>query len=61
MSKPKIITRNASRQAFLTGILVPMIAIAVFVSRVPAQDVSSHHHADASSDSVNSNPETIQD
>src|SRR5258708_746676 len=61
MSKPKIITRNASRKAFLTGILVPMIAMAVFVSRVAAQDVSSHHHADASSDSVNSNPETTQD
>src|SRR6266404_6141719 len=61
MSKPKIIARNASRKAFLTGILVPMIAMAVFVSRVAAQDVSSHHHADASSDSVNSNPETTQD
>ena len=61
MSKPKIIMRNASRQAFLTGILLPMIAMAVFITSIAAQDVSSHHHADASSDSVNSNPETTQD
>ena len=38
-----------------------MIAMVVFVSRVAAQDMSSDHHADASSDSVNSNPETTQD
>src|SRR2546421_3242720 len=61
MSKPKIITRNASRQAFLTGILLPVVAMAVFVTSIAAQDTSSHHHADASSDSVNSNPETAQD
>src|SRR4030088_1463434 len=61
MSKPKIITRNASREAFLTGILLPIIAMAAFVSRVAAQDMSSHHHADASLDSLNPNPEATQD
>jgi carboxymethylenebutenolidase len=61
MSKRKNIRRNAPRQAFLTGILLPIIAMAAFVSSVAAQDMSSHHHVGASSDSLNPNPETTQD
>src|SRR3977135_693913 len=61
MSKRKDIRRNARRQAFLTGILLPIIATAVFVSRVAAQDMSSHHHAGASAESLNPKPETTQD
>src|SRR3981081_2109082 len=61
MSNQKNIRRNARRQAFLTGILLPIIAMAAFVGRVAAQDMSSHHHAGASAESLNPNPETTQD
>src|SRR6266481_574431 len=61
MNRSKNTRRNAGAKAFLTGIILPLVAMAVLVNRIAAQGMSSHHHTDASSDSPNSNPETIQD
>jgi carboxymethylenebutenolidase len=61
MNRSKNTRRNAGAKAFLTGIILPLVAMAVLVNRIAAQGMSSHHHMDASSDSLNSNPETVQD
>ncbi len=61
MNRSKNTRRSAGAKALLTGIVLPFVAMAVLVNRIAAQGMSSHHHTDAGSDSVNSNPETIQD
>jgi len=52
---------NVSAKTFLTGIAMAIMVLAISVERVTAQDMSSHHHAETSSDALSSNPEAIQD
>ena len=61
MKKRESTRRNAAGGALLTRIALPMIAMAMFVSGAAAQGLTSHHHLEASSDSLNTNPEEIQD
>src|SRR6266436_1124924 len=52
---------DAAATTLMTGIVLAIIALAISVERVAAQDMSSHHHVEASSDALSPNPEAIQD
>jgi len=54
-AKPVAVARR------LLGLVTLVMAMLTFVITVAAQDMSAHHHMEAASDSINSNPEIIQD
>jgi carboxymethylenebutenolidase len=58
MNKRKNTTRIA---ALLSRIGLPILTVAMLVAGVAGQGMSSHHHPDASSDSLNPNTEAVQD
>lgn len=61
MNRRKNTNLNAAARTFFTGIVLAIMALAISAERVTAQDMSSHHHVETSSDALNPNPEAIQD
>lgn len=53
--------KNRRITALLNEIAFPIMTMALCVAGVAGQGMSSHHHMDASPDSVSSNPEAVQD
>src|SRR6266576_1529189 len=61
MNRRKNSNLNAATKTLLTGMALAIMALAISVERVAAQDLSSHHHVETSSDALSPNPEAIQD
>jgi carboxymethylenebutenolidase len=61
MNRRKNTNLHAAAKTYLTGIVLAIMASTMSVDRVAAQDMSSHHHVEASSDALNPNSEAIQD
>ena len=61
MNRRKNSNLKAPAETLLTGIVLAIMSLAIFAGPVAAQNVSSHHHMEVGPDSLNPNPEAIQD
>jgi len=59
MKKRDRTTQNAVSRRLLKGVVLPMMAMAIFSSGAAAQDMSAHNHSTSGPESAN--PEAVQD